>query len=318
MIRTPLCDILDIKHPIILGGMAWVGTAEYAATVSNAGGLGLLGSATMPKKDLIVEINKLKSLTDKSFGVNLVPLDHSQSGLFERAEACVETGIKIVSTAFSDPKKPLVRFLKDHGVMVMGVVPSVRLGKRMVDEGASVIIASGCEAGGHVGKISSLPLIPQMVDAVGVPVVAAGGIADARGFAAALSLGAVGIQMGTRFIATQECPVPLKVKEFILRCNDESTIVTGKVSGTTMRVLKNRLTDIWTKMEEDGEPPEAFGKFGLGKYGEGVLQGDIDMGSVPASQACGLIGEIPPVADLLETMVKEASDICRNMMRFAY
>lgn len=318
MIRTPLCDILNIKHPIILGGMAWVGTAEYAATVSNAGGLGLLGSATMPKKDLIAAINKLKTLTDKSFGVNLVPLDHSQSGLFERAEACVECGVQFVSTAFSDPKKPLVKFLVNNGVLVMGVVPSVRLGKRMIDEGASILIASGCEAGGHVGKISSLPLIPQMVDAVVVPVIAAGGIADARGIAAALSLGAVGVQMGTRFLVTQECPVPLQVKEFILKCNEESTIVTGKVSGTTMRVLQNQLTAIWTQMEKDGEPPEAFVKFGTGKYGEGVLQGDVEMGSVPASQACGLIRDIPTVPELLENLVKEAANICRNMMRFAY
>lgn len=313
MIRTPVCDILDIQYPIALGGMAWIGTAEFAAAVSNAGGLGLIGSATMPKEELREEIQKIRTLTDKSFGVNLVPLDHDHSKLLARVEACCEENVPVVSTAFSDPKKPIVTLLRDNGITVMGVVPSVRLGLRMEDEGANIIISSGCEAGGHVGKISTLPMVPQMVDAVNVPVIAAGGIADARGFVAALALGAQGVSMGTRFLATKECPVHEKVKEKLLSSNDESTTVTGKISGTTMRVLKNRLTEEWFAREEAGATAEEMANFGLGKYRDGLFEGNTDFGSLPASQSCALFKEIITVKELLESIIQGAVEIYRQM-----
>lgn len=313
MIRTPVCDLLDIQYPIVMGGMAWVGTAEFAAAVSNAGGLGMIGSATLPKEDLRKEIQKIRGLTDKTFGVNLVPLDHDHSKLRARVEACCEEKVPVVSTAFSDPKKPIVTMLRDYGITVIGVVPSVRLGKRMVGEGANILIASGCEAGGHVGKISTLPLVPQMVDAVNVPVLAAGGIADARGFVAALALGAQGVSLGTRFLATKECPVHDKVKEKLLSANDESTTVTGKISGTTMRVLKNRLTEEWFAREEAGATPEEMANFGLGKYRGGLFDGDIDFGSLPASQSCALLKEIMSVKEVIEGIIQGAVKIYREM-----
>jgi len=313
MIRTPVCDLLDIEHPIAMGGMAWVGNAEFAACVSNAGGLGIIGSATMPKEDLRKEIQKIRTLTDKTFGVNLVPLDHDHSMLLSRVEACCEEQVPVVSTAFSDPRKPIVTLLRDNGIKVIGVVPSVRLGKRMVGEGANAIIASGCEAGGHVGKISTMPMVPQMVDALDVPILAAGGIADARGFVAALALGAQGVSLGTRFLATKECPVHEKVKEKLLNANDESTTVTGKISGTTMRVLKNRLTEEWFAREEAGATTEEMANFGLGKYRSGLFDGDIDFGSVPASQSCGLLKELITVKEVIDGIIQGAIKIYRDM-----
>jgi enoyl-[acyl-carrier protein] reductase II len=316
MIRTPVCDLLDIQYPIVMGGMAWIGTAEFAAAVSNAGGMGMIGSATMPKEELRQEIQKIRTLTDKTFGVNLVPLDHDHSRLRARVEACCEEEVPVVSTAFSDPKRPIVTLLRDNGVKVMGVVPSVRLGRRMEDEGANVIIASGCEAGGHVGKISTLPMVPQMVDSVNVPVLAAGGIADARGFVAALALGAQGVSLGTRFLATVECPVHDSVKEKLIAADDESTTVTGKISGTTMRVLKNRLTEEWFAREEAGATAEEMANFGLGKYRSGLFDGDIDFGSLPASQSCALLKEVMTVKEVIDTIIDEAIQIYRSMSAY--
>lgn len=310
MFRTPICDLLDIEYPIVLGGMAWTGTAEFVATVSNAGALGLIGSGNMEPDALRAEIDKARSLTEKTFGVNIVPLD---ARMPERVEVVIEKKVPVVSTGYSDPKKRVVMRLRNAGVKVIGVVPTVRLARRLEDEGVHAVVASGSEAGGHVGRVYTLPLVPQVVNAVNLPVLAAGGIGDGRGFVAALALGAQGIQMGTRFIATKECPVHEEYKKRILWASIEDTVVTGWFSGSPMRVIRNQLTDKWLRMEAEGASAEELHVLGLGKLPEALLTGNVTGGSVPAGQVSGMINEILTVKELIDKIIGEAKEICSNL-----
>lgn len=301
-----LCELLGIQYPIILGGMAWAGTPELAAAVSNAGGLGLIGAGSLPSDELRRQIRRTRELTDNPFGVNIVPLGVP---LPERVEVLIEEGVTIAATGFTDPTMPVVTDLRRHGIHVLAVVPTVRLARRMEAEGASVIVASGTEGGGHVGKISTLALVPQVIDAVDIPVVAAGGIGDARGFAAALALGACGVQMGTRFLATEECPCHPRYKERILQAGESDTVVTGDISGKPMRVLRNRFTDEWLQKERAGIPVEELLQFGVGKIRIAVCEGEVDKGSMPTGQVAGIIQSVLGVKELIERMVREAGKI---------
>lgn len=305
-----LCELLGIKYPILLGGMAWAGTPELAAAVSNAGGLGLLGAGSHPSDELRRQIRRVRELTDKPFGVNIVPLGVPMA---ERAEVLIEEGIGIAATGFTDPTMPIVSELRRNNIIVLAVVPTVRLARRMEAEGAHVIIASGTEGGGHVGKIATLALVPQVVDAVKLPVVAAGGFGDARGFAAALALGACGVQMGTRFLATDECPCHPTYKERILQATEESTVVTGDISGKPMRVLRNRFTDEWLQKERAGIPVEELLQFGVGKIRLAVCEGEVDMGSMPTGQVAGMIQEVLSVQAVIERMVGGAREILSSL-----
>lgn len=315
MFHTVLCDILNIRYPIIQGGMAWASDHKLAAAVSNAGGLGLIAAGNIPTEELRQEIHQARKLTDKPFGVNIVPIGGVK--FEDRIKLMVDEGISIVATAFSDPTKPVIAELHKHPIKVISVVPTVRLARRVEKEGADIVVASGCEAGGHVGRISLLPLLPQIVDAVKVPVVATGGIGDARGFLAALALGACGIQMGTRFLASAECIIHPDVKKKILDTTEEGTEVTGEVTGSPARCIKNELTRHWLEREKkDGHlAKDELQNLGLGKLRKGLIDGDIAFGTVPAGQVCGLISDIKSVEEIITGIIKGAEAIMGNLVK---
>lgn len=313
MFHTAICDMLGIKYPIIQGGMAWASDHRLTAAVSNAGGLGLIAAGNIPNEDLVKEIRQTRELTDKPFGVNMVAI--AGVNLMDRIETIVGEGIGIIATAFSDPTMPVISELHKHPIKVICVVPSVRLAKRVEKEGSDIIVASGTEAGGHVGKIATLPLVPQVVDAVKVPVVAAGGIGDGRGFLAALSLGARGIQMGTRFLATKECIIHPRMKALILEATEEDTVVTGNVTGSPARCLRNEFTEYWIAQEkEKGRlAKDELQREGLGRLRRGMIEGDLTQGTLPSGQVCGLIREVKSVKEVIEGIISEAEAIYRNI-----
>jgi len=282
MFHTRLCDLLGIRYPIIQGAMGGAGGPALVAAVSNAGGLGVLATWGLSIEELRADITQTRILTDKPFGVNITPI--SPAFTRRRAETIIEEGVTIVTTGRGDPTTPIVSLLKEHGVTVLPVVPSVRHAVRLETEGADAIIASGCEAGGHVGTVTSLALIPQVVDTVNIPVVAAGGIADARGFVAALSLGACGIQMGTRFLASPESIAGPEQKQQILNASEEDTFVTTVLTGKPVRVIK---------------------KSTIGK--------DAENAGMAAGQISGLIKSIENAEDIIKGIIEEAEKICNKL-----
>ncbi len=305
MLRTPLCDLLGIKHPIIQGGMAWVATAELASAVSEAGGLGIIGAGSAPPDYVRDQICKVRERTDKPFGVN-VPLFSPYAS--EVVKLCIEEKVPVVTTGGGNPG-PFIGPLKEAGIIVIPVVASVALAKRLEKMGADALVAEGMESGGHIGDVATMPLVPQVVDAVKIPVIAAGGIADGRGLAAALALGAVGIQMGTRFICTEECIAHPVYKEQIVKAHDRATVVTGQSIGHPVRALKNPLTYRFQELEKRGASEEEIIAFGTGALRKAVLEGDWENGSFMAGQSCGLIHDIVPVKVLIERIVAEAEEI---------
>ena len=306
MIRTPLCDLLGIKHPIVQGGMAWVGTAELAAAISNAGGLGVIGGGNAPTEEIAREIRLVKELTDKPFGLN-IPLAISEYAN-EIVALCIEEGVRIVVLGAWRPGNHLAR-LKEAGVTAIPVIASVPLAKRLARQGSDALIAEGMESGGHIGDIATMPLVPQVVDAVDVPVIAAGGIADGRGLAAALALGAQGIQMGTRFICTTECTVHENYKRAILKARDRSTMTTGHSLGHPVRALKNPMVHQFEELERRGITEAEIIEFGTGKLRLAAVEGDMKNGSVMAGQIAGMVSDIVPTKELIERIVAEAEEI---------
>ncbi|MGQ9585344.1 MAG: enoyl-[acyl-carrier-protein] reductase FabK [Anaerolineae bacterium] len=302
MIHTPLCDLLGIEYPILQGGMAWVATAELVAAVSEAGGLGVLGAGNAPPEYVRDQIRAVRSRTDKPFGVN-VPM--FSPVVREVLELCVAEKVPVVTTGAGNSGR-FIPMLKEAGIKVLPLVASVALAKRLERAGADAIVAEGMESGGHVGDVSSLPLIPQVVDAVDVPVVAAGGFADGRGLVAALALGAMGIQMGTRFICTTECIVHPNYKERILRANERATIVTGHALGHPIRAIRNPMTTYFAELERQGVSEEELIRLGTGKLRLAVEKGDVEQGSLMAGQVAGLIHDVVPVRELLQRTVEEA------------
>lgn len=311
--RTALCDLLGIKYPILQGGMAWVATAELAAAVSNAGGLGIIGAGSMPGEILRKEIRKCKRLTPKPFGVNIYYLSPS---IKEIIDVVVDEKVPVVTTGAGNPGKDLPRF-KQQGIKVIPVVSAVALARRLERSGADAIIAEGMECGGHIGEITTMALLPQVVSAVNIPVIAAGGIADGRGLAAALALGAQGIQMGTRFVASTECTVHPKYKEAIVKAKDRSTAVTGASFGHPVRVLNNKLAREFKIMEKQGASQEEMERFGTGRLRAAVQDGDIEYGSLMCGQVAGLIQEILPVEEIMTQIVAEADNILYKLGRRA-
>jgi enoyl-[acyl-carrier protein] reductase II len=306
VIRTPLCDLLSIKYPIVLGGMAWVGTAELAAAVSNAGGLGIVGGGNAPTEEVAREIRLAKELTDKPFGLN-IPLAISEYA-DEIVGLCIEEGVRIVVIGAWRPGNHIAR-LKEAGITVISVIASVALAKRLERQGVDALVAEGMESGGHIGDVATMPLIPQVVDAVSIPVIAAGGFADGRGLVAALALGAQGIQMGTRFICTTECTVHDNYKQAILKARDRSTITTGHSLGHPVRALKNPMVHEFEELERRGISEEEIIEFGTGKLRRAAIEGDVTNGSVMAGQIAGMINDIVPVKELIERIVAEAEEI---------
>jgi enoyl-[acyl-carrier protein] reductase II len=310
MIRTPFCDLVGIKYPIVEGGMAWVGTAELAAAISNAGGLGMIGGGNAPPEEVTRQIRLAKELTDKPFGLN-IPLAISEYA-DDIVTLCIEEGVEIVVIGAWRPGNHIAR-LKEAGITVIPVIASVALAKRLERQGADALIAEGMESGGHIGDIATMPLVPQVADAVGVPVIAAGGFADGRGLVAALALGAQGIQMGTRFICTTECTVHENYKRAILKARDRSTMTTGHSLGHPVRALRNPMVHQFEELERRGITEAEIIEFGTGKLRLAAIEGDMTNGSVMAGQIAGMVNDIVSVKELIERIVAEAEAIISQL-----
>lgn len=305
MIKSRLCDILGIRYPIIQGGMAWIADASLAAAVSNAGGLGLISSINAGTEAVRNEIRKCRELTDKPFGVNIM-LQAPNAG--EVAAMVVEEGVKILTTGAGSPA-PYMEMWKNAGIKVIPVIASVALALKMQAIGATAVVAEGAESGGHVGEIHTMALIPQIVDAVDIPVIAAGGICDGRGAAAAFIFGAQGIQVGTRFIVADECTVSQYYKDQILKATDISTIVTGKTLGHPVRSLKTVFSKTFAKMEADPSvKPEEILTFGTGALRKAVKEGDAN-GSFMAGECAGMVKKAEPAKAIIEDIIGGAEKI---------
>ncbi len=298
MKKSRVCQLLDIEYPIFQGGMAWIADASLAAAVSEAGGLGII-TGTAPTDWVRAEIRKAKKLTNKPFGVNIMLMDIQAD---EIAKMVCEEGVKLVTTGAGSPGK-YMEMWKSHGVKVIPVVASVALAKRMEKAGADAIIAEGTESGGHVGQLTTMALVPQVVDAVNIPVLAAGG----RGVAASFMLGAEGVQLGTRFLVAKECTVHQNYKERVIKAKDIDTEVTGRSTGHPIRVIKNKLTREFIKLEKEGASVEQLEALGRGCLSKAV-KGDVDFGSVMAGQISGLINKEQSCKEIIEEIMREASD----------
>jgi enoyl-[acyl-carrier protein] reductase II len=309
--RTRLTKLLGIEHPIIQGGMAWTATAELAAAVSNAGGLGVIGAGHMPTELLRGEIRNAKALTDKPFGVNLMLLTPH---IDELVQLVLDEHVPVVTTGAGNPGKYMAA-LKAQGIKVLPIAPSIALAKRMESIGADAVIGEGMEAGGHIGDLTTMVLVPQLVDAVSIPVVAAGGIADGRGMAAAFALGAEGVQVGTRFMCAVECTIHDSVKEQVVKAKDRDTIVTGRSTGHPVRVLKNKLAKQIMALDRENKPEE-IEALGAGKLALAMRHGDTQMGSLMAGQAAAMVCRIEPAAAIVDEMVSEAVAVINKVATY--
>lgn len=308
--KTEITELLGIEYPIIQGGMAWVAEHHLAATVSNAGGLGLIGAASAPAEWVRQQVQEAKKLTDKPFGVNIMLMSPYADDV---AKVIVEEGVQVVTTGAGSPEK-YMKMWKEAGVKVIPVVASVALAKRMERCGADAVVAEGCESGGHVGETTTMALVPQVADAVSIPVIAAGGIADGRGVAAAFMLGAKGVQLGTRFVVTEEAVVHENYKERILKAKDIDTRVTGKSAGHPVRALRNEMTKKYLALENSGATAEELELLTLGGLRKAVVEGDVKNGSVMAGQIAGLIKEKMTCKEVIEKLVQEAEGRFREFM----
>lgn len=309
LFKTPLCDLLGIEYPIIQGGMAWVATAELVAAVSEAGGLGIIGSGHAPAEWVLDQIRQVKERTSKPFGVNVMLMSPHVK---EVMDVIVKEKVAVVTTGAGNPGVYMPA-LKEAGIKVIPVVASVALAQRLERQGVDAIIVEGTESGGHVGELTTMALVPQVVDAVKVPVIAAGGIADGRQFLAALALGAVGVQMGTRFMCASECTIHPAVKEQILKARDRDTVVTGRSTGHPVRVLKNKLARQFEEMEKRCAPPEEIEKLGVGRMRAAMLEGDVEYGSLMAGQVAAMVKKIQPAADIIQEILQEAETAHANL-----
>ena len=302
-------ELTGIRYPVFQGGMAWVAEARLAAAVSNGGGLGIIAAANVPADLLDQQLRLVRQLTDRPFGLNIMLLSPTAQ---EAVELAAAHRVPVVTTGAGMPGKVMDR-LKPLGTVVIPVVASVAHAERVAKQGADAVIAEGLESGGHIGEISTFALVPQVVDAVSIPVIAAGGIADGRGVAAAFALGADGVQVGTRFVCSQECHAHPRYKELILKASDRSTVVTGRSTGHPVRSLKNKFTHRFEELERGGAPVEEVEAFGAGKLRAAVMEGDVEWGSVMSGQCAGMIREIAPAAELVRRLFAEAAEVCGRL-----
>ena len=307
--KTEVTKLLGIEYPIIQGGMAWVAEHHLAAGVSEAGGLGIIGAASAPAEWVREQIRKAKELTDKPFGVNIMLMSPFADDV---AKVIVEEGVKVVTTGAGNPEK-YMKMWKEAGVKVIPVVASVALAKRMERCGADAVVAEGTEAGGHIGEITTMALVPQVVDAVSIPVIAAGGIADGRGIAAAFMLGAKGVQMGTHFVVTKESIVHDSYKKCIIKAKDIDSRVTGRSTGHPVRTLRNQQTREYLKLEAAGATFEELEHLTLGALRKAVVEGDVINGSIMSGQIAGLVKEELTCKELIQKLVKETDDLIKGV-----
>ena len=303
-----ICSLLNIKYPIFQGGMAWVSDSSLAAAVSNAGGLGIIAGGNAPASFVREEIIKAKELTDKPFGVNIMLLSENAD---ELSDIVIEEGVKVVTTGAWNPGKYIEKW-KKAGIRVIPVVASVALAKRMERAGADAIIAEGCEAGGHIGKLTTMVLLPQVVDSVNIPVIAAGGIGDGRGVAAAFILGAKGVQLGTRFLVANECTIHDNYKEAVINAKDIDTVVTGRPTEHPVQVIKNKLAREYINLEKKNVSLEEIEELGRGALKKAVKDGDMENGSIMAGQISGLVRKKQSARDIIEEIFFEYEKIKEN------
>lgn len=303
--KTELTELLGIEYPIIQGGMAWVAEYHLAAAVSQAGGLGIIGAANAPAEWVREQIREAKKLTDKPFGVNIMLMSPHAD---EVAKVIVEEGVPVVTTGAGNPEK-YMKMWKEAGVKIIPVIASVAHAKRMERCGADAVVAEGTESGGHIGETTTFVLVPQVADAVKIPVIAAGGIADGRGIAAAFMLGAKGVQMGTHFVVTEECQVHQNYKDMILKAKDIDTRVTGRSTGHPVRTLRNQTTKEYLKKEAEGASFEELEQLTIGGLRRAVVDGDVTTGSVMAGQSAGLVKVQMTCSELIQKLVRETESL---------
>ncbi len=306
--QTEITRLLGIEYPIIQGGMAWVAEYHLAAAVSDAGGLGIIGAANAPAEWVREQIRKAKEMTDKPFGVNVMLMSpHAE----EVAKVVAEEGVAVVTTGAGNPEK-YMEMWKEKDIRVIPVIASVALAKRMERQGADAVVAEGCESGGHIGESTTMTLVPQVVDEVHIPVIAAGGIGDGRGIAAAFMLGAKGVQMGTHFVVTRECQVHPNYKERILKAKDIDTRVTGRSTGHPVRALRNEMTKKYLELESKGAGLEELEYLTLGALRKAVVEGDMKNGSVMSGQIAGMVKEELTCKQLIDKLVRETDALIKG------
>ena len=303
--KTRITELLGIEYPIIQGGMAWVAESHLAAAVSAAGGLGLIGGANAPAEVIRNYIREVKAATDKPFGVNVMLMSPYAD---EVAKVVVEEGVKVVTTGAGNPEK-YMEMWKAAGVKVIPVVASVALAKRMERYGADAVVAEGTESGGHIGEATTMTLVPQVVDAVSIPVIAAGGIGDGRGIAAAFMLGAEAVQMGTRFLVAKECIVHQNYKDRVLKAKDIDSTVTGRTHGHPVRCLRNQMTREYVKLENEGKSFEELEYLTLGTLRKAVQEGDVAHGTVMAGQIAGMVSMEQTCKEMIDEMMAQAEKL---------
>ncbi|MBQ8563888.1 MAG: nitronate monooxygenase [Firmicutes bacterium] len=300
-----LNEILGIKYPIMQGGMANISTGEFAAAVSNAGALGIIGAGGMTAEQLQAEIGRCRQMTERPFGVNIMLMNPEADKM---AQLVINEGVPVVTTGAGNPGKYMAAW-KAAGIKVFPVVSASSLAKRLVSAGADGVIAEGCESGGHIGELTTMALVPQVAAAVGpeVPVIVAGGIAGGRQLAAAFALGGCGVQVGTCLLVSQECPIHENYKRALLKARDNDTTVTGRSAGAPVRILKNAMSREYLRMEKEGADVVELEKFTLGSLRRAVHEGDVKNGSLMAGQVAGMLGEIRPLSEIFDTMMRQCS-----------
>ncbi len=303
--KTKLTELLGIRYPVIQGGMAWVAEHRLASAVSEAGGLGIIGAGGAPAAFVREEIRKARELTDRPFGVNLILMNPEAD---EIAEIIAREGVRVVTTGAGNPAKYMIRW-KEAGIRVIPVVASTAMAKLMERAGADAVVAEGMESGGHIGQLTTMTLVPQVVDAVKIPVIAAGGIGDGRGLAAALMLGAAGVQMGTRFVVARESIVHPNYKEKLIKAKDIDSEVTGMSTGHPVRSLRNRMTREYLRLEQEGAGFEELEKLGLGALRRAVMEGDVVNGTVMAGQIAGMVKQEQTCQEMLEEIMAQAEKL---------
>lgn len=306
--KTRLTELLGIEYPVIQGGMAWVAEHRLASAVSEAGGLGIIGAGGAPAAFVREEIRKARELTDRPFGVNLMLMNPEAD---EIAEIIAQEGVRVVTTGAGNPAKYMARW-KEAGIRVIPVIASTAMAKLMERAGADAVVAEGMESGGHIGSLTTMALVPQVADAVSIPVIAAGGIADGRGLAAALMLGAAGVQMGTRFVVARESIVHPNYKEKLIKAKDIDSEVTGMSTGHPVRSLRNRMTREYLRLEQEGAGFEELERLGLGALRRAVVEGDVVNGTVMAGQIAGLVKKEQTCQEMLEEIMAQAGKLLKQ------
>lgn len=306
--KTRITELLGCEYPIIQGGMAWVAEHTLAAAVSNAGGVGLIAGGSAPIDYLRDQIRKCKEETNKPFGVNIMMMSPNADDL---AQLCIDEKVAVVTTGAGNPAKYIPAW-KEAGIKVIPVIPSVTLAKRMERAGADAVVAEGTESGGHIGENTTMCLVPQVVDALEIPVIAAGGIADGRGIAASFMLGAEGVQLGTRFLASEECQIHTTFKELILKAKDTDSVVTGRYTGHPCRNIKTKFSRALAKGEKDGSlTPEEFEEITLGSLRKAVQDGNLDEGSFLCGAIAGMIEDIKPCETIIKELMSQAEKLLK-------